>query len=392
MSANPTPLDGLIRDRIRKEGPLTVADFMAMALGHPEHGYYVTRDPFGAGGDFITAPEISQIFGELVGLWCVDLWQRMGEPDPFILAELGPGRGTLMADALRAAARLPAFGRALRLHLVETSPVLRARQAATLDAARPSWHDDISSLPPGPLLLVANEFLDALPIRQFEYTPDGWHERRVGLSEDGRTLVFVRDAAPAAVPPRRHFARPSREGVKPSAGMAPRLCADDGDGGAVPPGAIREIRPAASSQARSIGERLVRDGGAALFIDYGYFPSAHGDTLQAMRRHRFESVLATPGAVDLTAHVDFAAVADAARASGAIVHGPVAQRDFLKSLGIELRIGRLMRDATPAQAEALLGGCNRLIDPDGMGSLFKAMALTAPDAPAPAGFPDVREG
>lgn len=357
-----TALARLLKDRIRATGPLSVAEFMEAALGHPRYGYYTTRDPLGAGGDFVTAPEVSQMFGELIGLWCVDLWQRMESPDPFILAELGPGRGTLMADALRAGGMVPAFRRALRLHLVETSPVLRRLQAAALGPAQPSWHEDAGALPPGPMLLIANEFLDALPIRQFERSQEGWHERRIGLGEDGETLAFLRDPAPCAVPDR---------------GRPP------GD----EPGAVRETCPAALDLAGALGRRLAREGGAALFIDYGYFPSACGDTLQALRRHRFDSVLAAPGSADLTAHVDFAAIAGAAREGGARVHGPVSQAGFLRALGIELRVARLVRGATPAQAEAVVKACNRLLDPAQMGSLFKVLAVTHPDLPVPAGFP-----
>lgn len=387
MTDAPTPLQAIIAERIRAEGPITVAEYMAEALGHPQYGYYMTRDPLGAAGDFVTAPEISQVFGELIGLWCVDLWQRMGTPDPVILAELGPGRGTLMADALRAAAGVPRFRQAARLHLVETSPVLRGLQAKALAGAQPAWHQATDELPPGPLLLVANEFLDALPIRQWERGSEGWHERRVGLAEDGRTLVFLRDPAPAGGHAISNPSRHPRAGGNPWSGMDPRLRGDD-----VPPedatvGAIREICPAALSLVESLAHRLAREGGAALFIDYGYFPAACGDTLQAVRRHAFADILAAPGTADLTAHVDFAAIAEAARAGGAGVFGPVPQGAFLRALGIELRTGRLLRSATPTQAEALHTGCKRLIDPAGMGSLFKVMAVTHPDLPVPAGFP-----
>ncbi|HUB94351.1 MAG TPA: SAM-dependent methyltransferase, partial [Stellaceae bacterium] len=238
--------------RIRKEGPLSVADFMAAALTDADAGYYTTRDPLGARGDFTTAPEISQVFGELIGAWCIDLWQRMGAPDPVILAELGPGRGTLLGDALRAARLVPAFLRALGLHLVEESPALRKQQEAALSAYAPTWHADESSLPPGPLILVANEFLDALPIRQFVREEDGWFERLVGLDADG-TLAWTR--------------APSRS--SDSAGDAA-------------PGTVREICPAALALAQRLGARIARFGGAALFVDYGH-SGGFGDTLQAVR-------------------------------------------------------------------------------------------------------------
>jgi NADH dehydrogenase [ubiquinone] 1 alpha subcomplex assembly factor 7 len=399
VSAAAAPLLALLRQRIRADGPIAVAEYMADALGHPAHGYYMTRDPLGAAGDFVTSPEISQVFGELIGLWCVDLWQRLGAPDPFILAELGPGRGTLMADALRAAAAVPGFRRAARLHLVEVSPVLRARQALALDGAQPTWHQDARDLPPGPLLLVANEFLDALPIRQLERADDGWRERRIGLAADGETLVFVRDAVPVDEGDILIRDRHAGGGGLPAAALDPhrrgddiKRCEDDVATRTTDIGAVREICPAALDLAGSLGRRLASDGGAALFIDYGYFPSACGDTLQALRRHRFAELLSAPGTADLTAHVDFAAVAEAAREGGARVFGPVPQGLFLRSLGIELRTGQLLRRATATQAEALVTGCNRLIDPDGMGSLFKALALTHPDLPAPAGFPPAPEG
>jgi NADH dehydrogenase [ubiquinone] 1 alpha subcomplex assembly factor 7 len=354
--------------RIRAAGPLTVAEYMTEALSHPQHGYYATRDPFGARGDFITAPEVSQIFGELIGLWCADLWQRMGAPAPAILAELGPGRGTLMADALRAAHIVPGFRQALRLHLVETSPVLRAAQAQRLADAAPQWHDHVSSLPPGPILLIANEFLDALPIRQFERRPDGWHERRVGLAADGASLAFALDPAPA--PP----------------ALLPRAAQD------APDGSLCEICPAALALAAALGQRLSREAGAALLFDYGYWPSACGDTLQAVRGHRPHPVLAEPGSADLTAHVDFAAVADAATAAGARTYGPVPQGTFLEALGLGARAAALTRHATPKQAAEIASACRRLIAPKEMGTLFKALALTHPALPAPAGFPSEQHG
>lgn len=360
-----TELAELIAHRIRATGPLTIAEFMVEALQHPRLGYYATRDPLGAKGDFITAPEISQTFGELIGLWCADTWTRIGRPIPVLAVELGPGRGTLMADALRAAAVTPDFRQALRLHMVETSPALRNLQAQALAAASPTWHDGLETVPEGPILLIANEFLDALPIRQFERGDDGWHERRVGLTGDGSTLAFLSDPGTSAT----------------AALLPPQLAS-------APAGSIAEICPAALVLAASLGERLRRSDGAALFIDYGHSASACGDTLQAVRKHAYHSALESPGSADLTAHVDFAAFAAAARATGARVHGPVTQRDFLLSLGIEARAARLLERATPAQAAAIESGVRRLIDRAEMGTLFKVMALTRADAPTPAGFPE----
>jgi len=354
-------LEDEIRRRIAVAGPMPVRQYMSLCLSHPELGYYTTRDPLGRAGDFITAPEVSQMFGELVGVWCIDTWERMGRPDPVILAELGPGRGTLMADLLRASRAVPDFRRALRLHLVETSPVLRATQAATLNEAAPRWHDDIATLPEGPLLLVANEFLDALPIRQLVRKADGWHERRITLGRDG-TLAFTLAATPdaaAAIPP----------GLR-----------------SAPSGSLCEIRPAATALAASLGARLSRQGGVALFIDYGHAASACGDTLQAVKGHRRHDVLAEPGTADLTAHVDFAAFASAATEAGARAWGPVTQAAFLAALGLARRAAVLTQRATPAQAEAIAAACRRLIDSEQMGTLFKVLALAAPTLPAPAGL------
>jgi len=351
-----TPLLDYLRGVIRAEGPLTLERYMAIALGHPRWGYYATGSPVGARGDFVTAPEITQVFGELIGAWCVDLWQRMGMPEPIILCELGPGNGTLMADLLRAARVVPAFGRAARLHLVETSAALRAIQARVLHGAAPHWHLSLESVPPGPLLLVANEFLDALPIRQFERRADGWHERRVGLDAAG-TLVYTCDPAP------------TRDELPDW-----------------PVGSVIERRPAARILARDLGRRLAAQGGAALFVDYGYFPPAPGDTLQAVARHRRHDPLCDPGGADLTAHVDFADFAQAAAAAGARVWGPLSQARFLEALGIESRMNRLTAGQTAPQRSAIESGCRRLLNETQMGTLFKALALTGGGTPPPAGF------
>jgi NADH dehydrogenase [ubiquinone] 1 alpha subcomplex assembly factor 7 len=355
-------LAGRIAQHIRSHGPISVAGFMAMALHDREAGYYARRDPLGRAGDFITAPEISQIFGELIGVWCADLWQCMGAPASVILAELGPGRGTLMADLLRATSNVPAFHRALRLYLVEASPLLRAEQQRRLASAEPLFADDVAQLPPGPLLLIANEFLDALPIRQLIRGRSGWAERLVGLDGDGE-LIFVL----------------GRENPALSLLVAPALREE-------PEGTVVEICPAAASLAASVAERLAHSAGAALFIDYGYFPSQPGPTLSALRRHRPVNPLEDPGDADLSAHVDFAALAHAARAGGAAVWGPVPQGRFLAALGAEVRL-RLLSERAGAEQRALLeSGLRRLIDAGEMGTLFKAMALASPGLPMSAGF------
>jgi len=347
-----------LAQRIRIAGPISVADYMEEVGAF----YYAARDPLGGTGDFITAPEVSQIFGELIGLWCAELWQRLGAPDPVLLVELGPGRGTLMADALRAARIVPGFGQALRLHLVEHSPVLRAKQGEVLGAHAPHWHDSTATLPPGPMLLVANEFLDALPIRQFERRASGWHERRIGLDAGGARFVFMLEPTPS-----------------PLGTQLPRA----------PEGTIAELSPATAALGRAVGARLAREGGAALFIDYGYFPSACGDTFQALRRHRTHAVLEEPGSADLTAHVDFAAFAAAARAGGAVVFGPVTQAAFLARLGLTARAAMLLRRASAAQAASIRSACRRLIDPAEMGDLFKVLALGQKGAAMPSGFDEV---
>jgi NADH dehydrogenase [ubiquinone] 1 alpha subcomplex assembly factor 7 len=351
-----------IARRIRAEGPQSVAAYMAMALHDPEAGYYARHQPIGAAGDFVTAPEISQIFGELIGLCMADWWRRAGRPDPVLLAELGPGRGTLMHDLLRAAATVPEFRRALDLYLVETSPVLRSAAQRRLAGAEPRFVASVDELPEGPLLLVANEFLDALPVRQLVCGRSHWAERLVALDAADR-LVFVDGPE-----------NPALTLLVPAALRA------------APPGTIVELCPAAAALAATLGARLARWPGMALLFDYGHFPSQLGGTLAAVRRHAPAAVLDDPGEADLSAHVDFAAFAAAARGAGASVHGPLPQGRFLEALGAAARLAALSARASPAQRAGLAGGLERLLDPAGMGKLFKVLALTSPGLPAPAGF------
>jgi NADH dehydrogenase [ubiquinone] 1 alpha subcomplex assembly factor 7 len=353
--------DKIVR-RIRAEGPLTIAAYMAMALHDPGGGYYARRGPIGAAGDFTTAPEISQVFGELIGLWCAEFWERIGRPDPVMLAELGPGRGVLMSDLLRAAGTVPEFRRALRISLVEASPVLRAEQERRLRQALPAWVSRVEELPDGPMLIVANEFLDALPIRQFVRGGGGWSERMVAVDPEGH-LVYV-------------------DG--PESPVASLLVPDSLRHSS--PGRVVEICPAALALAGALGYRLARQPGAALFIDYGYFLTAPGPTLRALQRHHPVCALAAPGTADLSAHVDFAAFAEAARAAGAEVHGPISQGRFLETLGAGLRLAALSARAAPAQRRSLESGVRRLLDPSEMGDVFKIVALVSPGLPSPAGF------
>ncbi|MBV8889975.1 MAG: SAM-dependent methyltransferase [Alphaproteobacteria bacterium] len=360
--SDPDDLASRIVRRIQAHGPLSVAGFMAMALHDREAGYYTKRGPIGAAGDFVTAPEISQIFGELIGIWCADWWQRAGSPDPVVLAELGPGRGVLMVDALRAAGTVRPFRRSLRPFLVEASPVLRAEQQKNLADAGAVWVNRIEDLPDGPMLLIANEFLDALPIRQLIRVGRHWAERVVTVDPEGG-LVFA--AGPESPALRSLVAPALRES---------------------PPGTVVEFRPAAAALAAAVAERVCRAPGAALFIDYGFCTSRSGSTLSAVRRHRPVGILDRPGGADLSAHVDFAALAAAARGAGAAVFGPIPQGSLLRALGAEIRLAALCASAAPSQREALASGLHRLLDPQQMGTLFNAIAVASPGGPVPAGF------
>ncbi len=345
-----------IAAEITDQGPITVARFMELALTEPELGYYMTRDPFGTEGDFTTAPEISQMFGEMIGLWAVVTWEAMGSPAPFVLAELGPGRGTLMADALRAARLRPQFVAAAHIALVESSPALRARQKATLAGHAPAWFDRFEDLPGGPMILIANEFFDALPVHQFVRRGGAWHERLVDLA-DGRFRFVTGETV-------------GREDL-------PTVADDD---------AIAELNEAGAALAGAIGGRLAAQGGAALAIDYGHAMSAAGETLQAVRAHDYADPLMDPGSADITAHVDFAALVRAARAAGAQTFGPVPQGWFLSALGILRRAERLMEGKDDKSRTLIETALKRLIAPSEMGNLFKVLAITAPGITAPAGF------
>ncbi|WP_240035542.1 class I SAM-dependent methyltransferase [Hwanghaeella grinnelliae] len=340
---------------IALDGPLTVADFMAAALGHPQYGYYRTRDPLGMAGDFTTAPEISQVFGELIGLWMAEMWRLHGSSTGVRLVELGPGRGTLMADMLRAASRMPGFLDAITIHMVETSPTLRRAQGQALAAyAKVTWHDNLTEVPDGQMLLVANEFLDALPIHQLVRTEKGWCEKLVVWDESTDRPVF---------------------GLSPGASPVENLLADNVRRNSEI-GAVAEVSPHSLAVATEIAQRL-QSGIAALIVDYGYRDSAAGDTLQAVKNHDYAPVLDNIGEADLTAHVDFAAVGRAAAEAGATPHGPITQRDFMLDLGALHRRDALLARATPAQAKVIKTSVQRLIDPKEMGTLFKVMAVTA---------------
>ncbi len=337
--------------------------FMARANA----AYYASRDPF---ADFATAPEICQAFGEVLGIWAAVTWEQLGCPRPVIFAEAGPGRGTLMRDALRVLnAVSPAFREALELHLIETSPSLQARQAQLLDGA--TWHEDLASLPAAPLILLANEFLDALPIRQFVRRGASWAERFVSKE---RLVELPCEPTENPLPP-----APSHKGRGSLKSPLP-LWEGLGEGSVV------EICEPALDFAAALGDRFAARPGAALLIDYGPAESTAGDSLQAIRHARPADPLRDPGSADLTAHVDFAALARAVREAGAAVYGPVPQGLLLTRLGLLQRTDRLARTCRPAQAQALIESARRLIEPDQMGRLFKGLAICSPECPVPAGF------
>ena len=326
--------------------------------------YYATHDPF---ADFTTAPEITQVFGELLGAWAAVQWQAMGQPDPVVLVEAGPGRGTLMADALRAAALMPGFRAALQVHLIETSPRLRIIQAAAVPGA--VWHDTLDSVPAGPILLLANEFLDALPIRQFVQRGDAWTERHV---QDG-TLVELplgegSSRVGTAGPESLHLTLSHEQKKEPGDGL------------------VFEVNEAALAFVGAVAQRICVHGGAALFVDYGPARSAPGDSLQALRHGKPASPLDAPGEADLTAHVDFEALAVTARAAGAAVYGPRAQGLFLAGLGLFQRTGRLAERQPAAKAAALIQAAQRLAEPDRMGRLFQALVIQHRSLPPPPGY------
>ena len=346
--------------RIARDGPLTVEEFMQACLSDEAAGVYASRQPIGGKGDFITSPEISQIFGELVGLWAVAVWQSMGEPSRVTIAELGPGRGTLMADASRAWRGVPKFLDSVSVALIETSPVMVEAERKTLkDAGAPlRWYAALDAVPEGPLVVLANEFVDALPIRQFIRRGEAWRERLIASDGKGGFAFIDGEAEDED----RHL---------------PHLAPED---------AILETRPAAHALMRELGRRAERAPLAALIIDYGHEESGFGDTLQAVRGHRFADALADPGAADLSAHVDFADLKREAGAAGLRAHGPMPQGEFLLKLGLAARRERLLKHATPAQAEAIISGAARLVDPRQMGVLFKALALTSAGLAPPPPF------
>ncbi len=361
MSA--TPLETIIREIIAAEGPMPVDRFFGLVLGHPEHGYYMTQQPFGLEGDFITAPEASQMFGELVGVWFASIYQALGSPAAINLVEVGPGQGVLMSDMLRAARVVPGFREAIQVHFVETSRRLREiqREAVGKQGFSASWHDSFADVPESPMLLVGNEFFDAIPIRQFERHNGSWRERMIGVCPDGK-LGFVLGPLPlpdTQIPSWAHG------------------CED---------GSIAEIGPVRNLIAEEMARRLTIHQGAALFIDYGHAESGVADTLQAMRAHKFADVFDDLGFCDLTSHVDFGELGRAMHRGGAKVLPVLTQGEFLRSMGVDARAQQLLRVANEEQRDAIEYNLKRLVSADHMGELFKVMAAVSPDMAAPYPF------
>jgi len=344
--------------QITASGPMSLATYMGLCLTHPRHGYYTTGRPIGAAGDFITAPEISQMFGELIGFFIVNLWQQMGQPTSFTLLELGPGRGTLMQDALRAASKADGFENALHLQLFESNTILRAEQEKRLGSYSPYWATEIDAVSDDPIFVVANEFFDALPIRQYVKTDDGWHEQLVGLKDGARTLgLSPTPIADSAAPPEVHGAYA---------------------------GEVLELSPAAADTMQKLSRKVALQGGAILAIDYGYPVTQTGDSLQAVKDHAFADPLEAPGEADISSHVNFGVLAEAAKATGLAVAPLATQGEWLIRLGLGERARKLAR-ANPNEAANIARAIERLTSPEQMGSLFKVLCAHSPGL-RPAGF------
>ncbi len=347
-----SPLDKIIRQIIAAQGALSLAAYMELALQNPDHGYYRVREPLGREGDFVTAPEISQMFGEMIGVWCAEAWRELGAPDSFVLIELGAGRGTMMRDALRATAKVAGFHAAKKLYLIESNQVLRDRQRETLADYAPQFIDDIVQAPPMPVLILANEFFDALPVRQFEKTFRGWGERMVTVEGDALALSLrpMTDAETALIPAVLREASP---------------------------GAVFEFSPQAQHIMRDLSRAVAANQGAMLIIDYGFVAPSGAPTVQAVSRHAYANILERPGKVDLTAHVDFTSLGQAAHHAGLNVSPVIGQGEFLRNLGIAIRAESLKKQATPDQAAAIDEALLRLTDDAQMGGVFKVMEVRA---------------
>ena len=370
-------LEELIKERIKTQGAITIADYMSLALTHPQYGYYMQRDPLGENGDFITSPEISQVFGEIIGVWLAHNWQLLGSPNEVALVELGAGRGTLMADILRSTKNIAGFHTAISVHLVEISPTLKQKQWKTLAGKheRIEWHDNIDTLPQLPLLLVANEFFDALPIRQFIKYNDGWHERMIDIV--GGELAFTTTKS-SVIPPISFM--PSESMLSGLGGIL------GNDSSNIEKENLIETCEPAIMIVRQISEHIAANKGAALIIDYGYTGGSKGDSLQAIKYHSYQPVLNNIGDADLTAHVDFLALSQAAQSENVNIHGIVPQGAFLMRLGAGERTTSLCKISNHEQQQSLISGLARLADPTEMGELFKVMAVTSKQITQADGF------
>lgn len=342
-------LPDLLKARIAAEGALPLETYWNLCLFHPDHGYYRKKDPLGQAGDFVTAPEISQMFGEMIGVWCVSAWRAMGKPPRFHLAECGPGRGTLMADLLRAVKKDVEFLAALRLHMIEINPVLRKKQREALEKYAPAFHDHLSLVPDdAPAIVIGNEFLDTFPILQQIRQDEMWYERRVGWCAQDEEFCYQN---------------------------GPQLSGSEGGREEGREGDVRESSPERLKVMEGIYDRLRKGGGAALMIDYGYEGPKNGDTFQAVRSHAFTSPLDAPGECDLTSHVDFFPLMTAARERGLSVFLST-QGEFLEGMGLSLRLHTLMKGASEKRKEDLLRQAERLAGPDYMGQLFKVLEVS----------------
>jgi NADH dehydrogenase [ubiquinone] 1 alpha subcomplex assembly factor 7 len=350
-----------LKHHLAEHGALSTGEYMNWCLTGRDGAYYREGSPLGAHGDFVTAPEVSQIFGELVALWAATVWQAMGKPASLVLVELGPGRGTLMQDALRAAKAVPGFLEAAYIHLVESSESLREAQEATLSPlCKLHWHDDIGTVPDAPAIVIANEFFDAMPVEQHVFSGGAWHQRIVTLNDAGEPVFAV--------------GNPER----PPAGLLPAVAPREGD--------ILEWRPLLAPLMNEFGRRAILDPFAMLISDYGYERPDYGDTFQAVRNHGYANPLEAPGETDLSAHVNFAELRFAAEDAGLAAWGPLSQGEFLLALGLEQRLRQLLTAAREEQRASLYLGARRLVDPYQMGSLFKMMAVTGLDVPVPPPF------
>lgn len=349
-----TPLERIIRDEISAHGPMTLGRYMDLCLSHHEYGYYWTRDPFGVDGDFVTAPEVSQLFGEMIGVWLADAWVRLGSPNPCILLEAGPGRGTLMADVMRATKNVRGFYGAVQIHLLETSPALKQKQRDALSQYEVHWHNALDTMPLEiPVLFVANEFLDALPIEQLQYDAGEWKLRAVDVGSNNALHTVLKS--------------PSEDMLALTTALTGR--AREGD--------VFEISPAIDGFCHELAFLLKKQKGAGVFIDYGYDRTAFGDTLQALHKHQPVSIFHQAGESDLTAHINFERVAAQLRSMDLHATRITTQKAFLETLGIETRLGALLARATDQQADDLRSGHARLTRPDAMGTLFKVIGFTS---------------